>query len=263
MNITLGYTYYNCPANLEYLVDWYTRHPIDIEFVIVDDGSTRYSIKKSDVPENWRVFRVNDDIGFNNEGARNLAVCAADTKWMILLDCDRVLDPGSYDFFESIEEQGLDESKIYCMPKKDAVSGLGQSPFHLACMLFCKKTFFRLHGYTEGRFINGLSSYGHSERDWIIRIIDDEKSLDFLSDISVINISEDIPNKEKGNDSRFHVENKVLRGKDCRRQPGRWLEDWGPEEQIYKLARETAHMRQGYKPLKDMMLTYAWHEVLE
>lgn len=270
MNITLGYTYYDSPANLEYIVDWYTKHPIDIEFIIVDDGSRVHPIKKTDVPAHWRVFRVNEDIGFNNEGARNLAVCAADTKWMILLDCDRVLIPKTYDFFESIDSQELDESKIYTLPKQELTvkdRPLNNMPidsaYHEACLLFCKKRFFSMHGYSEGRFASSnLCSYGHSESEWSNKV-KDNNAWEYLVDINVLSVARHVNrlHRSRCNDSRALFEHKVRLGRNLKTGWGRY--EGKQLEEMWELSRATEHMRRDYKVFEDMMLTYAWHEVLE
>lgn len=64
----------------------------DFKVVIVDDGSPEPAepiVRKWDLPV--RLFRIEDDIPWNREQARNLGAYVCDTQWLIQVDIDHIL----------------------------------------------------------------------------------------------------------------------------------------------------------------------------
>ena len=89
-NITIGTTYYDNYEAFKALVDHYKSWD-DYKFIVVDDGSPKRPLEKNDVPANWSLYRVTEDIGFNSEGCRNLIVHQCETEWVCLHDVDYLL----------------------------------------------------------------------------------------------------------------------------------------------------------------------------
>jgi len=104
MKLDIIYTYYNGygsgnTGNLleKYLYHWSnnfsdTKH--DINFVIVDDHSTKKAIdivSNFDVRCNLQVYYVEDNIIWNESGARNLGVKESSSDLMLLMDWDCIV----------------------------------------------------------------------------------------------------------------------------------------------------------------------------
>ena len=98
MKLDIIYTYYNGQDILEdYLYNWSnnfkdTKH--DINFIIVDDHSEKKAIdivSKFDVQCNLQVYYVEDDIIWNESGARNLGVSKSTSDIMLVIDWDGVV----------------------------------------------------------------------------------------------------------------------------------------------------------------------------
>jgi len=80
---------------LEAQLDVIKDYPAGIKVIIVDDGSPEpaldvlYTIKYH--ADNVSLYRINVDIPWNREQARNLGAYVADTQWIIQVDIDHVL----------------------------------------------------------------------------------------------------------------------------------------------------------------------------
>ena len=76
-NLTIGITYYNQIEAFNHLKEYYKD--TNYKFIICDDGSSTHPLTEKDIPvvagitqNNWSIIRIEKDIGFNSEGARNL-----------------------------------------------------------------------------------------------------------------------------------------------------------------------------------------------
>lgn len=115
-----------------------------IQFIIVDDHSPIPVIIPEEIKLNYVLFRVTDDIQWNQSGARNLGVVYATSPRIILTDCDHVFPEK---LLEKIVESKIPEKKIY---KFKRVKANGE-PSNSACNIFylSKSTFFSVMGYDE------------------------------------------------------------------------------------------------------------------
>ena len=92
--ITIGYTYYTNKPMFEKIKKIYLDNPNpSIKFIVVDDGSPFNALEAEDIPKGWRLYRVLNDIGFNNEGCRNLIMDRTTTNWTLLTDLDHYIKP--------------------------------------------------------------------------------------------------------------------------------------------------------------------------
>ena len=103
--ITIGLTYYDNFRLFEFNRDWYTKQKSDhIKFIVVDDASPVRPLTKEDMPPNWELHRINEDVGWNNEGAKNLIMHLTDTQWTLLADIDHVLMPYCIPLLPNLEK---------------------------------------------------------------------------------------------------------------------------------------------------------------
>ena len=87
MSFNIIYTYYNNRPRFEWLVDHYKKTNPFQKIIFIDDGSSD-PLKKEDVPGHWEIYRITEDVGWNNEGARNLGMHVTDAEWNALLDME-------------------------------------------------------------------------------------------------------------------------------------------------------------------------------
>lgn len=98
--ITLIQTYYNEPEHLQRCIDRWNHFSADLHIILIDDGSKKYPaidvIKKNTIRDNikFSLYAVDEDIGFNSHGCRNLGAMVAETDWLIFLDIDHTIQPG-------------------------------------------------------------------------------------------------------------------------------------------------------------------------
>jgi hypothetical protein len=149
--ITFIYTYYNNPKMLAAQYALWASYPDDlkdqIEIAIVDDGSADRAI---DVPRpdglpKLRLYRVTQDIPWNQHGARNLGAREADDgTWLFLCDMDHAVPA------ESLRQMLADHDPEKCyrferrMVSDPNLIGVGAN-----ILLLTKALFWRIGGYDE------------------------------------------------------------------------------------------------------------------
>jgi len=105
-NLTIGITYYNQIEAFNHLKEYYKD--TNCKFIICDDGSSTHPLTEKDIPDNWSLLTIEEDIGFNSEGARNLIMNNVQTEWALLVDLDYLVKD-----IDKIELDKLDTDKIY------------------------------------------------------------------------------------------------------------------------------------------------------
>jgi len=95
--LTLAFNYYDNPTMLAVHIEAWRRYPEGFRFLIVDDGSPNGPalpvVEKHGRDLPIAVYRVMENIPWNWDGARNLAMTVAKTEWVWLLDMDRLVEP--------------------------------------------------------------------------------------------------------------------------------------------------------------------------
>lgn len=100
--IRINYTYYNNPELLEQIIKYYEPYKNEFCFSIIDDGSQVHPLTKDMLPDYWTGYRIEQDLGWGNEVARNILMRRTSNIWNALLDLDIVIDlsdPSSLEFF--------------------------------------------------------------------------------------------------------------------------------------------------------------------
>lgn len=93
-------TYYNEPEHLQRCVDRWNNFSADLHIILIDDGSQKYPaidiIERNKIRDNikFSLYAVDEDIGFNSHGCRNLGAMVAETDWLLFLDIDYTAQPG-------------------------------------------------------------------------------------------------------------------------------------------------------------------------
>lgn len=93
--INVIYTYYDNPELLSSVVEYYSAPSWSASgfvFTVIDDGSQKYPITRYMVPQDWNLLRVEEDHGWGNEMARNIAMRHTAYEWNILIDLDYLIE---------------------------------------------------------------------------------------------------------------------------------------------------------------------------
>ena len=167
MNITLIIPYYRAPLMLEKQLEVIRSYPSEYRVIIVDDCSLEPAENVlaeyphiHGRPPGIDLYRIDTDIPWNREGARNLGVHLAETPWIIHIDIDHILNPHSA---EALLEKDLHPAKWYRFPrfrvgrsddtrKKDAIPDdqeYGPVKPHIDSYLCTKALYWDAGGYNE------------------------------------------------------------------------------------------------------------------
>lgn len=152
--VTLVMPYYDNARMLqEHVANW-NRYSDDVRsrvrVIVVDDGSREIAaadlLRDEDVVRrmNVQVYRVQKDIPWNQDGARNLGMTHCSTDWALMTDMDHVLLPEQAEallkFHPSIG--------CYYLPRRHVTDGTEIHP-HPNTFLFNRCDFWDMGGYDE------------------------------------------------------------------------------------------------------------------
>lgn len=142
-DVTISYNYYEDPISLKAVLDWHKNdHVPGINFTIIDDGSSKHPLNADQIPPHWNIYRITEDVGWNNEGAKNLAMHVSDTEWNLIGDADHPVRHHSVRSLPSLVDT-LDPTIAYrpvrMVGKKRGIN----------CFLLTKTLFWDIGGYDE------------------------------------------------------------------------------------------------------------------
>lgn len=122
----------------------YSREVLDrVQFVFVDDGSPiNYTIPDNDLNITW--IKINQDIKWNNPGARNLALLYCRANNVIISDVDHHFPEHTLSYLTQKDCHHYQFHKFYC---KYADGHIGKG--HPNIFYLSRGRFFELHGMDE------------------------------------------------------------------------------------------------------------------
>ncbi len=126
-----------------------------VEFVIVDDGSPiEYDVGVFDLNITW--LRINQDIPWNQAGARNLGVTYAKSDKIFITDLDHELPESTFNYLINCRNPGRNFYKIYResrengVIKRGKVCNIGDMYYgHPNTFFMSRARFMRFFGYDE------------------------------------------------------------------------------------------------------------------
>ena len=127
--IRINYTYYENKELLQKVVNFYEKYKNFFEFSIIDDGSQKNPLKKGDLPDYWKIYRIEEDLGWGNEVGRNILLRKTTNTWNAMMDLDLLIDledEDTFKFLATTEEKDSDFNIYYY--KQRALSILYQFP---------------------------------------------------------------------------------------------------------------------------------------
>lgn len=159
--VTLVLPYYENPLMLDKQVREWLSYPEFVckrlAIIVVDDGS-RDAPARDVVRQNWmglesrgldvQVYRIDKDIPWNQDGARNLAMKQCQTKYALMTDMDHLLR--ARDALDMVEFclSGAGKAGEYYMPRQFVTSSQ-EIPPHPNTFLFQVEDFWAMGGYDE------------------------------------------------------------------------------------------------------------------
>jgi predicted glycosyltransferase involved in capsule biosynthesis len=94
--LSIVQAYYRNPSMLKKQLE--TLKPLasvtEIEWVLLDDHSPEVAsdiISREEFARHWQLYRVLDDIPWNQHGCRNLGAVVAQADWLLMMDMDRIV----------------------------------------------------------------------------------------------------------------------------------------------------------------------------
>lgn len=148
--ITLIYAYFENGQMLDRHLEEWNLYSAKENFsaIIVDDCSKRDPaidhLKNIDFPFPIQLYRINTDIPWNQNGARNLAMTHAQG-WCLMTDMDHLL---SAENAQDLTETVLDPNKAYRPARTRAVDGLPYKP-HPNSYILTQELYWKAGGYDE------------------------------------------------------------------------------------------------------------------
>jgi len=95
--ITICVPFYQNPDMLALQIETWNRYPDQakkaLRFIVVDDGSPEPARIDHQTDVDLQMYRIREDILWNNTGAKNLAADKAETSHVLFLDIDHVIEP--------------------------------------------------------------------------------------------------------------------------------------------------------------------------
>jgi len=152
--------YYRSPLMLQKQLENVLEYMDDFDIIVVDDCSQEPAENIINKDHNIQLFRIDDDIPWNREGARNLGAFKANTEWIIHLDTDHILKKECAD---NLLNTSLDTNHWYRFPRyrngkaddtrrKDAIPDdqeYGKIKPHIDSYLCTKELYMESGGYNE------------------------------------------------------------------------------------------------------------------
>lgn len=146
--------YYNQPEMLAKQIEYWHEWPEEVEIIVVDDGSQDYpalSVLEPvyDVFPQLSLYRVKEDIPWNQPGARNLGFKVAKAPWCINDDIDHVFDGENVRKALELTRDMGDEAKYFFQMNRVKPDGSPINKMHPSLYLIRKETYWDIGGFNE------------------------------------------------------------------------------------------------------------------
>ncbi len=148
--ISLVIPYYNHPDFLNFQLNIWNNYSDEvkdkIEIILVDDCSEISIIDLPNLPkfpENLKIYRILEDIPWNEKGARNLGATAATADWLLHTDFDHWFDDENLKKLIALKK---DNNHLYRFERLKNGEKYKQ---HKESHLISTKKFFKIGGFDE------------------------------------------------------------------------------------------------------------------
>ena len=126
-SVSLVFAYYENPDMLELQWQEIARYPSTIkhslEVIVIDDGSPTFPAgevrRPPDLPRHV-IFRLDRDVRWNQDAARNVGAHEAQSPWLLLTDIDHVVPAAT---LAEVLSTDKDPNLVYSCPRVKFESG--------------------------------------------------------------------------------------------------------------------------------------------
>jgi len=146
------FAYYDNPNMLELQWREIASYPAEIrdelEIIVVDDGSPTFPAKDVPRPQGLpqvAIYRITEDIRWNQDAARNIGAYEARAPWLLLTDIDHVVPASS---LVTILEGERSEQSFYTLGRIKFYGGEARES-HPNSYLMTKKLYWDIGGHDE------------------------------------------------------------------------------------------------------------------
>jgi hypothetical protein len=151
--LTLAHNYYeNAGMLARHIENWRSYDPAvlgRVRFLVMDDGSPSAPalpvVRETGAGLPITVYRIKEDIPWNWDGARNLAMHVAETEWVWLLDSDRLVEHVQAARALRLKKE---PGKWY-RPNQRFTDGTDLKRPHPNCYIVSKTDFWKTGGHDE------------------------------------------------------------------------------------------------------------------
>lgn len=150
--ISLVMAYYQNPSMLELQYRQFAKYSREartrLEIIIVDDGSPELPAAKVSRPPDLpsvKIFRVEKDVLWNQDGARNIGALEASGKWLVLTDIDHLVPNETV---MGLLVSQFDPRYVHSF-SREKYGGMGPTTPHSNSYFLTRELFWRIGGYDE------------------------------------------------------------------------------------------------------------------
>lgn len=159
--ISVGVIFFNQPEMLKIHLKEWSKYRDHAEFIVIDDCSSLTPVLDVDFV---KVYRIIDDIPWNQTGARNLLYHVASNNWVLSTDCDHVVTRETFD--QVLRLSTDDDLDIYFLNRVFS-HGLKKNRMHSS--FYCNRhTFLAAGGHDEDL----AGNYGGVDQSWEQKVRD-------------------------------------------------------------------------------------------
>lgn len=171
--ITIVLAYYENAKMLCRQCDNFRSFPNDIKdhlrLIVVDDGSPKHPAQFEDIGFPFDIYRVSQDVRWNQDACRNIGVHHAETEWVLLTDMDHMIPLHTA---KGLIRGGHDKGTVYRFGRVSLPGYESYKP-HPNSWFLTKNTYDKAGGYDE-RFAGwyGTDSDIRERLKTVARILD-------------------------------------------------------------------------------------------
>jgi len=163
---TIGYTYYEDPKLLQQQINLWKHYPSKIEIIVVDDGSSIFPaqdlLQDLKILPSLKLFEVNEDLGFNSHGCRNLIASVSSSDNILFADIDCQFYPNDISYLRSIN---FNKDSVYKFASYTTYNSVFSSTGHVNVFLVNKNKFWEAGGYDES-----FTGWHYGDREFFDRL---------------------------------------------------------------------------------------------
>ena len=149
--LNIVYPFYNNYAALQQQIRNWKRYPSEladkVRIIIVDDHSTEPLCIDEPLPMKVTILRIDQDIPWNQPGAKNLGFKFVTTNWALTTDIDHVV---TSETCQQVLSEHRDLSTVYYFSRQIVIDNV-TTEFrpHPNSFLICRNYFWEVGGYDE------------------------------------------------------------------------------------------------------------------